>query len=423
MGLWPRLAVAVLCVSLAAAAWGADAGAATDLATRLAPIRQQLGSPDYATREAGQKELDKIPPALVELLRPLAAAEADPEAKARLEARIAAMEIHNLLNPPPISLDVTNASLDEVAAAINKQLGSAASVLSAGGAGKFTLHADQQPFWQVIEQLNRQNPLTISTPSSSSFAYAVRLTPLAAGAAPRTYGITETFAYSAAISGQPADGTWSVTITFYSDPRIRIARYSSMLHLDKLTDQNGHNLLPLLASSSTSMSNPTRPVISWTSRASLNAADGVRRLAELRGAAAVALLEKERTIVFDLTKPHIPPVSTERGLLSVEQDANGAWTFRSQPDGDGPPVAAVAGTPPGTTVIRQLDANGSTISTSYVSVSSGSPLTLSLARGAAAPPAKVEVTWPEKTRDYVLPFNLKDVELAAPAAVRADAAR
>jgi len=94
---WTKLGAAIFVAALALGVRGADPGG--DVAARFPRIREQLASDDFAVREAGQKELEKIPQAQVEALRGLWDAESDPEVKARLEERVTAMDLYALIHP------------------------------------------------------------------------------------------------------------------------------------------------------------------------------------------------------------------------------------------------------------------------------------------------------------------------------------
>ena len=425
MGMLRWVAVAAISAYLAGAAGGADAGAGgtpAELTRQLATIRQQLSSGDFAVREAGQKELEKVPATAVESVRLLVAAEKDPEVKARLETRVAAMELYTLLHPPAISLDVTDASLQEVADAINKQMGGETAIQAQAprgprgaatrtGDAKFTLHVDPQPFWRIVEQLNRQSPLNIGGASVSSSGNAsFRLTQLPATTAPRPYGFSDTFAYLVGAVQHPGAERWQVNVTFHSDPRVRIASYSSKLQLDKLTDQDGHDLLPLLDTAWDMESGVMRPVVTWMSFAVFRAAPEVQRFREIKGSVACQLLEKEQVIQLDLKDPAPAPVSTPRGTFSVEKDANGDWLLNVSPSADAKLVLGGAAPASASMAsVRTLNGDGSVLRTSYASLTASTPFKVTLPPGAFVG-GKVLVAWSEKVRDYVLPFSLKNVD-------------
>ena len=205
MSSWIRtLAAYAACFAGAILAAGPAPTAAPDLAASFPLIRQQLASSEYQERVADQQELDRIPQTQLEPLRALAAKEADAEVKARLDDRLAVMELYALIHPAPLSVRFTNASLAEVAAELNRQLGDTV-VQSVAGAGRFTLAADHQPFWEIINQINAQSPISITSIHMASAAGTRNILHLQQlTTATSTYTLIDTFAVTPQISGQPA---------------------------------------------------------------------------------------------------------------------------------------------------------------------------------------------------------------------------
>ena len=108
------------------------------------------------------------------------------EAKSRVRGRIAFMEVEAALNLPPISLDVSNSDLEQVGVALSKATGK--KVIVAGStkvAGHFDVHKKDVPFWDVFEELRKQQPvwLRYSRPTDTAYlgadfpGQAVSLTP------------------------------------------------------------------------------------------------------------------------------------------------------------------------------------------------------------------------------------------------------
>ncbi len=408
---FPRLGTTICCAALLTLNAHA-AEPAPGLAATFPQIRRQLADADFSTRLAGQKELDKIPPTQVEALRALAAAETDPEVKARLDTRVDAMEQYNLIHPAPLTVNLQNATLATAVAEMNKQLGGATlNSLVGGGAGgnTYTLKADNRPFWDIISELHRQNPISITSTATSiggSISYSLRLTP---GGNVREYKIVETFAFMPPMfSGQPGAGSWSLRLTGYSDPRVRIMQYSP-LRIEKITDQDGRSLLPLVLTSATGMSSMARPMMAWTSAATFDVAPGVTRIKEMRASIALSILEKEQTLTIDLTK-ETGPIDTARGQINIIKNAAGDMTLRLSPAANAanPPVEAASIVRTKPINIRVLDQDGKVVTSgSYYGTVT---MTLRTPNGA---PSKVELSWPDKTREIVLPVEYTDLEVPA----------
>ena len=195
----------------------------------------------------------------------------------------------------------------------------------------------------------------------------------------------------------------------------------SQLRIEKITDQDGNSLLPLVLATSTTMVSSVRPMVAWSSSASLSAAPGVTRIKELRAGIALSLLEKEKTVSIDLTK-EAAPIDGPRGQITVAliPGANGTSLLRitcPPTAGANPlPLSGVNRTIPLT--IRVFDKDGKGMQSTLASLGTMAKLSISV-QAANGPPSKVELTWPEKTRDMVLPVELKDIEVpAAPPGVQ-----
>ena len=214
--------------------------------------------------------------------------------------------------------------------------------------------------------------------------------------------------------GHYTRGNWLVLIRGFGDPRVRVMQYSQ-LRIEKITDQGGNRLLPLVLANSTTMANSLRPTVSWSSSASLSAAPGVSRIKELRAGVALSLLEKEKTVSIDLTK-EAAPIDGPRGQITVAliPGANGTSLLRiTCPPAAGAnplPLSTVNRTLPLT--IRVFDKDGKGMQSALTSLGIMAQLSSSV-QAANGPPSKVELTWPEKMRDMVLPVELNDIEVPA----------
>jgi hypothetical protein len=140
----------------------------------------------------------------------------------------------------------------------------------------------------------------------------------------------------------------------------------------------------------------------------------------LRAGIALSILDKEKTVSFDLTK-EAAPIDGSRGKITVTQipAANGITMLRiSSAAADNPPVAAAvaAVARPLYVTIRVFDKDGKVVANTLASLSNVPQIGMSV-QAAAGPPTKVEIAWPEKTRDVVLPVELKDIDVPAPVPV------
>ena len=145
-------------------AGGAPAAVSTNDA-RWTDLARKLADENPEQRNAAQQELEKANWRNLPALERVVTAVADPEAKARLSERIAAIHEDLAINPPPLTVHFHQASLQEVAAVLGKQLDTRIEIfpepIPALDIGSFTLDATDTPFWGIFLQLSRQHPLQI----------------------------------------------------------------------------------------------------------------------------------------------------------------------------------------------------------------------------------------------------------------------
>ncbi len=127
----------------------------------VAALLKDLASDDFATRDRAQRQLDQTPLSARDDLARLADATTDPEAQTRLRGRVELLDDLRVTSTPPISLDVRDAPLADVAAALAKATGQAmtTSISPANANERYTLKADNLPFWEIHRQLSAQHPL------------------------------------------------------------------------------------------------------------------------------------------------------------------------------------------------------------------------------------------------------------------------
>jgi hypothetical protein len=148
------------------AASGAGVGASAETA-RWASVIEQLGSADFAQRQAGQKALEKATWRDRNRLAAIAATAKDEEVKARVIERVEGLDEEAALNPPPISVDMEHLRFPQMVDALGKATGRTL-VQTTGGGGFYTLHAKEMPFWDVMLALDKQSELAVGDRSELS---------------------------------------------------------------------------------------------------------------------------------------------------------------------------------------------------------------------------------------------------------------
>ena len=89
----------------------------------LATLMHDLSAEEFKVREAAQAMLNRIPVTQRDALKRLADAAKDAELQARLLGRVEDMDEELALNPPGITLQLKDATLTEVGAALSKETG------------------------------------------------------------------------------------------------------------------------------------------------------------------------------------------------------------------------------------------------------------------------------------------------------------
>lgn len=368
--------------------------AGEDLLAKLPQLKRDLASAEFAVREAAQKELGKIPADQVEALRAAAKTEADPEVKARLDERVQAMEVYNLLHPALLTVKLKDALLAEVGAELNRQLGAQMVQTRVAGTVKYTLDLERKGFGEIVAEMAKQEMLTVGSVTSATGSQVV----LQPTTAKLRIDAMESFALLTQTAGTPATGNWSLRVVVAGDPRIRAAQYSSVLQIEKLTDQDGRNLVPMLLTTGSSMVLLARPTSVFSSQVTLAPTPGVTRIRELRAKVPFMLMVSEKKMSFDAEKLPDKPIETSRGTMSFDQGNGLMLRF------DGAPTTAAR--MPVTVMFTQP---GGAITT--VTTTTGTTLNLSPVLRLAEKGGTITISWPDELRECAVPVELKDIEL------------
>jgi hypothetical protein len=128
----------------------------------LKPLLEDLTSTDPALKSAALQELAHLPPDRRNDLRASAQKTLLPELSALLLQRASDMDDEIALNPPPVSLHVHGAVIDEVVFRLATATGTDIQAhRTIAGRNVFSLDAVDKPFWEIIAALHRQFPLKI----------------------------------------------------------------------------------------------------------------------------------------------------------------------------------------------------------------------------------------------------------------------
>jgi len=413
---------AVALIALIGAARGASPVAAPSV--NLAGIQSRLRSDDFAIRQAAQADLDAIPPDQITAVREAAATATDSEVKARLAARVDAMELYTWLHPPLLSIDVKDGTPADVATALSRQMG--AELVSAGNSpipgNRYTLQAANQPLWEILRQLNEQSPLNFDQIGSNPNNPPLKLE-YQDKSQPSNLKIMGAFALRIVFMGTPGSSAWRMRITGYADPRLNVLDVSAF-QVDSMKDQGGSSLLPLLVAVDPG-AHPTlsSPHVPWSDQLRLNPAPGLKSLGTFKVTYAVTLFTGISSKKVDLQKSMTKSVDTPHGRVVLEEAADGKITLKLPlSDGKSTPVPDLrpipyfntfAGPAVSGVMVRlpsMLNSNGAVVHPPMsFGLTPGDERTLD--RGPEVQNA--EVYWVERTRPMNLQFEYKNLDVPA----------
>lgn len=116
------------------------------------------------TRAQGLAQLQNVPYQKIARLRTLER-DTPPRVKADLEQHVVALQEALAANPPPLSIDVKDAPLADIAAVLSEATGAAIvyDPVPLFTPQTFTLQANNKPFWDILGSLADQHPITFFT--------------------------------------------------------------------------------------------------------------------------------------------------------------------------------------------------------------------------------------------------------------------
>jgi hypothetical protein len=396
-------------------------------------LLNRLKSSNAAEREAAHKQLDSIVGLLQspEMLARLEESTADVDLKDFFAARISQMkakeEERRITHLPLISLDVTDANMTQLAAALNDALGTP-NKFTGINSGKrvFTLKAENQTFWEIFVALSQQQPLSIQSMGGST----MRLTP--SGNPIRRYAVNgPVMAYVNNVSYQrnhrlqnpDAGDSWgtfpnnqaflAINVMCLMDPRVHISGYTYPTLLSAVDDAGNTYMVPRGGNSSFT----NAPVGSINHSFSIPAPDKLGKSLNLVCEIRIAAATSELTGALDdiennLNKPVTVGTRTFRVLRFNPQGTSGNYALQLNVTDDSGGTSLVPGrTIPNSGLIPYTlrDSTGRAILN--INAPGSGMFTLNVPVPGVTGPFKLEFHVPGKTNEIPLRFELKDVPL------------
>lgn len=386
-------------------------------AAQLQAIVTALGSESFAERERAQKELGKAGMKDREALKALAEAATDAEVKARLLNRYEQIEEDAALNPPPISIDVKDASLAEVAAALNKAMGERMSAAGAGfttvdngpGGSTYTLKAVDEPFWDVFMKLSKQGEIQVQPyqglqliRSNTGIRRGVVSGPFCVYAQSLSYQRTVDLQKDVGEELQPASLMLSYGVAI--DPRVQLIAYTTPV-LSSVMDDAGNELLKAGFTAGGNRVSSLRRQWSFPTSIPLEIVPGGKKIVSAKGVMRGTVMVSQQEIeVADLEKQGNTPIEIRGRKVTFTKfelkDGRVAMSAASDPGVRGADGQVER------TGMTLVDAKGRTVYTG--SLQGGFSGTFG---GQFTGPIKAVLTVPTKVKEVEVPFELKDLPL------------
>ncbi len=222
---------------------------------------RRLASDDWKSRQAAVDALVAMGEDVLLDLVPALEKAVDPEVRTRLESAIARIEEDRLIGGSLITLKLDGVPAAKAVEEISRRarapiLLEPAGLLQGKSAKKVSLNVDHRPFWEVMSLVCRQaevEPACITRQGREMGMGLVRANGakewddrpvvLAGPLLIRADTISRTSSISLRDGGDSAN-EFSLTLTAFAEPKLKVLDYSGTIHLDEVVDEKGNSLVP-----------------------------------------------------------------------------------------------------------------------------------------------------------------------------------
>jgi hypothetical protein len=404
----------------------------------LDKIVHDLGSEEFAVREAAQKRLDGLGFKGEAEVKKVAAGVTDVEVKARLDGWVEKMEDLRSTHPPGITVEVKDAPLIDVAAALSRELGVDIGVVEVNrgrmgpvGEARYTLKMTDAPYWEVIRAITEQHAISFSSSmqglrinDAGGSSNAVRRMIISGPAAVMISSLTKTLQVDpqAEAGKEVQPPRMEMRLTVMADPRMPVR--SVELAWEKVEDDLGNVLVDPGTNRSVMSAGMTMMarMNNWTSYVTLKVPEKMgKKIAVMKGELLLMVdLHEERREITEPEKHLNETVEVGKNRVTIKQFGevgNGIMHMEVQSvDSRGQQGGPAGGQMlPDASVrvpvdVRIVDATGKIIY-SYRVTGGLSASFSSSAIQAAAKPLKVVLASPTRSQEVRLPVEIRDVIL------------
>jgi hypothetical protein len=277
----------------------------------------QLASDDWRTRQQATQRLIQLAEDALPRLEKVAASAEDDEVRTRAAAAVAQIEENRLIGTSMISLHLKDVPAGQAFAELAKQAraplpGDPPALLNQKSGPRVSLDVDHRPFWDVMQTLCAQTGLEPAPITRHNRELGLGLTPgdaewmdkpiaLAGPLLIRADRITR---ISTLQLKPPRDVAreFTISLTVYAEPKLRVLDYSGTLTLDEAVDEKGNSLIPppedgVNANVEVFGNQRDGTTSRWEVGATLHYPKGTgRKIARLRGSTALHVQTKSATL-------------------------------------------------------------------------------------------------------------------------------
>lgn len=240
--------VLLLLICCAAAPPATQPATAPALSPEDRAILHQLETGSWRERKLAEAELAGGGSAELPTLRAMLAQTTNPEARARIGAVLDQLNEQALVGPSLITLHLKDAPAASVYAELFQQAHGVFETMPAhllDAIKPVTLDVDRQPFWTVMQQLQKQTGIGLQR-TQDGRCVLVGNAPIASGPQVITDQFLVVLSRVQRIIPSPAGPrTFQADLTFYLEPKSRIMLMTPSIKVEQATDDRGNALTQL----------------------------------------------------------------------------------------------------------------------------------------------------------------------------------
>ncbi len=406
----------------------ADADMAPAADGRIQQLIDQLNADAWAARQEAEEALVALGSSVLPHLEQAIQGSDDLEVRTRLRTILGRIERERALGTTRITLDLSDATLQEVLAEVSRQAGAPLRLTGSQSDRRVSYSFRDEPFWVVIQRICRDFDLMPSDSGDRQGGFALSRASAGQLKAPTViHGpflvALNKFEYSHMINlwdQETMHSRASLSMMVMAEPKLTILGRSYMPLVEEVTNEAGQSLEPGGVMHRGFGSGDGRI---WTVNLPLSAeAARSRKIATLKGTIDVVVQVRAQSIeVTDIlnVREQSYSVGPRRVILHEMAQKDGAYLLRLTVFHIPGEMAEIGGVASQLKTLQLFDANGQTFQGSGMLNAQADGLktefTVQFRRPSSASrdavPTRLQWTLPIETRSLKIPFEFHDVTL------------